>query len=77
VDPLGGREVRDDISSPLAEGPTLEKLLFDPFWDRVSVDAVPELPLRARLRYFSIASASLSNIRVAIGDKVLLLAIPG
>jgi len=56
--------VRDVMSSPLADGPADEKI--DPFWDLVSVDA---LPLRFRLIYFSIASASRSRIRVAIGDK--------
>ena len=72
-----GIEVRAEISSPFADGPTLEKLVFDPLCDLVSVEAVPELPLRARLKYFSIASASLSNIRVAIGDNVLLFGTPG
>jgi hypothetical protein len=61
LDPL---EVNSaEISSPFAEGPTLEK--FDPF-------SVPELPLRFRLRYFSIASASRSRMRVAIADAGLL-----
>ena len=40
-------------------------------WDGASVEVVPELPLRFLRLYFSIASASLSNIRVAIGDSVL------
>lgn len=62
--PLGGREARDVMSSPLADGPADEKI--DPVWDFVSVDA---LPLRFRLMYFSIASASRSRIRVAIGDS--------
>ena len=62
--PLTGRDVSDDISSPLADGPADEKV--DPFCDFVSVDA---LPLRFRRMYFSIASASRSSIRVAIGDS--------
>jgi hypothetical protein len=33
------------------------------------VDEVPWLPLRLRLRYFSMASASRSRMRFAIGDK--------
>jgi hypothetical protein len=52
------------MSSPLAEGPADEKV--DPVCDFVSVEA---LPLRFRLMYFSIASASRSRIRVAIGDR--------
>ena len=39
--------------------------------DGASVDVVPALPLRFLRLYFSIASASLSNIRVVIGDNVL------
>ena len=35
----------------------------------LSVDAVVPLPLRCRSLYFSIASASRSRIRVAIGDS--------
>ena len=38
--------------------------------DGASVEVVPALPLRFLCLYFSIASASLSNIRVAIGDSV-------
>lgn len=64
VVPLTGMEASDVISSPLAEGPAEEKL--EPLADFVSVDA---LPLRFRLKYFSIASASRSRIRVAIGDN--------
>jgi len=50
--------------SSVAEGPTEEKV--DPFCDFVSVEA---LPLRFRLMYFSMASASRSRIRVAIGVR--------
>ena len=39
------------------------------FCDGVSVDAVVALPLRCRSLYFSIASASRSRMRVAIGDR--------
>lgn len=38
--------------------------------DGASVEVVPALPLRFLFLYFSIASASLSNILVAIGDSV-------
>ena len=62
--PLARFDESDDISSPLADGPADEKV--DPFCDLVSVDA---LPLRFRLIYFSMASASRSRIRVAIGDR--------
>lgn len=40
-----------------------------PLADWLSVDAVVPLPLRWRSLYFSIASASRSRMRVAIGDK--------
>ena len=43
---------------------------IDSVCDGVSVEVVPALPLRFLNLYFSIASASLSNIRVAIGDSV-------
>jgi hypothetical protein len=43
----------------------------EPFCERMSVDVVPALPLRFLILYFSIASASRSNIRVAIGDNAL------
>ena len=43
---------------------------LDSVCDGVSVEVVPALPLRFLFLYFSIASASLSNIRVAIGDNV-------
>ena len=43
---------------------------IDSVCDGVSVEVVPALPLRFLRLYFSIASASLSNIRVAIGDSV-------
>jgi len=55
------------ISSPLEEGPADAK--YEPFWDLLSVEAVPWLPLRFRFRYFSIASASLSRMRFATGDN--------
>lgn len=41
----------------------------DSFCEGLSVDAVVALPLRCRILYFSIASASRSRIRVAIGDR--------
>lgn len=41
----------------------------DSFCDGLSVDAVVALPLLCRNLYFSIASASRSRIRVAIGDR--------
>lgn len=41
----------------------------DSLWEGLSVDAVVALPLRCRSLYFSIASASRSRIRVAIGDN--------
>jgi hypothetical protein len=63
--PLTISGVSDVISSPLADGPADEKI--DPVCDFVSVDA---LPLRFRRMYFSIASASRSSIRVAIGESV-------
>ena len=44
---------------------------IDSVCDGASVEVVPALPLRFLRLYFSIASASLSNIRVAIGDSVL------
>jgi hypothetical protein len=62
--PLAWFDESDVMSSTLAEGPTDEKV--DPVCDFVSVEA---LPLRFRLIYFSIASASRSSIRVAIGDS--------
>ena len=43
---------------------------IDSACDGASVEVVPALPLRFLSLYFSIASASLSNIRVAIGDSV-------
>lgn len=55
------------MSSPLADGPADANV--EPFWDLVSVDEVPWLPLRLRNKYFSIASASRSLMRFAIGDK--------
>jgi len=55
------------ISSPLADGPADAK--FEPFEDLLSVDDVPWLPLLLRLRYFSMASASLSRMRFTIGDS--------
>lgn len=56
-----------DISSPLADRPAVAywELLCDLF----SVDVVPWLPLLVRFKYLSIASASLSLIRLAIGDN--------
>lgn len=61
---LCGAWLRGVISSPFAGGPT-----FEPFCDLLSVEEVPWLPLRFRLKYFSIASASRSRIRFAIGDS--------
>lgn len=61
VGPLAGN---DAISSPLAEGPADDG--FDEFWDLTSVDP---LPLRLRRRYFSIAFASCSRTRLAIGER--------
>ena len=58
--PAGGN---DEISSPLADGPAEDG--FED-WDLTSVDA---LPLRFRRMYFSIALASCSRMRVAIGDS--------
>lgn len=48
----------------------------DSVCDGASVEVVPALPLRFLRLYFSIASASLSNIRVAIGDSVFCIGMP-
>lgn len=66
VEPLSGGEINEAMSSPLADGPAEEK--FEPFCDFASVEEV-WLPLRFLLMYFSIASASRSRIRVAMGDS--------
>lgn len=55
------------ISSPLADGPADTN--WAPFCDLLSVDVVPWLPLLSRFRYFSIASAPLSSIRFATGER--------
>ena len=55
------------ISSPLADGPA--ETNWAPFCDLLSVDVVPWLPLLSRFRYFSIASAPLSSIRFATGER--------
>jgi hypothetical protein len=67
LDPLTAGDVSEEMSSPLAEGPAEEK--FDPFWDLLSVDELPDLFRRI---YFSIASASRSRMRVAIGDSEIV-----
>ena len=67
LEPLAAGDVREEMSSPLEEGPADEK--FDPFWDLLSVD---ELPDRLRRIYFSMASASRSRIRVAMGDSEMV-----
>jgi len=67
LDPLTAGDVSEKISSPFAEGPAEEKV--DPFWDLLSVD---ELPDRFRRMYFSIASASRSRMRVAMGDSEIV-----
>jgi len=64
TDPTVTSEFKGLRSSPSGAGPAEEL-----FWDCVSVDAVVALPLRWRNLYFSIASASRSLMRVAIGDK--------
>jgi hypothetical protein len=63
------KEANAVISSPFAEGPAEVKLF--PFCDLLSVDAVPALPLRFLLMYFSISSASRSRMRFTIGDSEL------
>lgn len=66
-DPLAAKlGLREVISSPFAEGPAEEK---DPLCDRFSVEVVPWLSLRLRLRYFSMASASLSRTLLANGES--------
>lgn len=54
-------------SSPLAGDPTEPNV--SPACDLLSVEDVPALPLRFRLMYFSISSASRSRIRFTMGDS--------
>ena len=58
-----------EISSSSSFGGGAGGVDTDSCWDGLSVDAVVALPLRCRILYFSIASASRSRIRVAIGDR--------
>jgi hypothetical protein len=63
VDPLDG-DVSDPMSSPFDDGPAEER--EEPFWDLLSVE---ELPDRLRIMYFSMALASRSRTRDAIGES--------
>lgn len=67
TEPTVTSEFNGLISSKGWDGPAEDG--FDPFCEWASVEAVVALPLRCRSLYFSIASASRSLMRVAIGDS--------
>lgn len=66
TDPTVTRDWRDAMSSSPDFPPDDTA---EPFSEGVSVEAVAALPLRCRSLYFSIASASRSRMRVAMGDS--------
>lgn len=70
VEPVIANELSAVISSPFADGPADVKLDAGTTCDlALSVEEVSPLPLRFRLLYFSISSASRSRIRSTMGDK--------
>lgn len=68
TDPTVTSDCKDAISSSPDFLPLDDTA--DPFSDGVSVDVVAALPLRCRSLYFSIASASRSRMRLAMGDRL-------
>lgn len=70
VEPVIANELSAVISSPFADGPADVKLDIGTTCGlALSVEEVSPLPLRLRLLYFSISSASRSRIRSTMGDK--------